>query len=74
MPVAGERAEGEPIIQTATHDNMPTIMVLVKEDYEWARAFLKEFNYRKAVRRATARHLYSASLREALVLKGGVSS
>jgi hypothetical protein len=50
-----------PIVQT-THDNMPTIMVLVKEDYAWARSYLKEFNYRRAARRMAARHLYSASI------------
>lgn len=59
MDGGDERAVASPIIQTATHDNQPTIMVLVKEDYEWARAYLKEFDYRKAARRATARHLYS---------------
>lgn len=37
----------------------PTIMVLFKEDYDWARAYLRDLDYRVALRRALRRHLYS---------------
>ncbi|GMK58367.1 hypothetical protein CspeluHIS016_0503990 [Cutaneotrichosporon spelunceum] len=72
-PTISQRAEtrGEqqlsPIVQT-THDNMPTIMVLFKEDYVWARSYLKEFDYRCAMRRATARHLYKWYILLAVVI------
>lgn len=39
----------------------PTILVLFKEDYAWARAYLKDMDYRVALRRALRRHLYSES-------------
>ncbi|KAL1410402.1 hypothetical protein Q8F55_004412 [Vanrija albida] len=36
----------------------PTVMVLLKEDYKWARAYLKDMDYKVALRRALRRHLY----------------
>ncbi|BEI86002.1 hypothetical protein CcaverHIS002_0602890 [Cutaneotrichosporon cavernicola] len=67
IPNERQNELNSPIVQT-THDNMPTIMVLVKEDYEWARSYLKEFDYRRAARRATARHLYKWYILLAVVI------
>jgi len=37
----------------------PTILVLFKEDYDWARMYLRDLDYKVALRRALRRHLYS---------------
>jgi hypothetical protein len=47
-------------IQAADNANQaPTILVLFKEDVEWARVYLRDLDYKVALRRALRRHLYS---------------